>query len=87
MPFIVQRTKNHMVPVYLRIRQRGQKRRTIIKNIYGDAWLLAKQLKDFLQRLHPNEVIGMKLHEASGKIIIHGDHVSDVKLWLDRRRY
>lgn len=40
LPYFVARTKNHMVPVYLRLEEvRGIRKVTIIRHIEGDIWV------------------------------------------------
>ena len=79
MPFFIQRTKNHMLPVYLKISHRGMKRVTVIRKIHGDIYKLAEQLHKFLVNVNDKE-IGIKVVEVCGRIDIHGDHVNNVKL-------
>ncbi|KAJ8956566.1 hypothetical protein NQ317_012638 [Molorchus minor] len=51
-PYFIERTKNHMIPVYLKISQRGIRRETIVKKIQGDIWLLEKELRTFWSPKH-----------------------------------
>lgn len=40
LPYIVARTKNHMIPVYLHLEEvRGIRKVTIIRHIEGDIWV------------------------------------------------
>jgi len=44
-PFFVRRTKNHMVPVYLRLEAiRGERKITLVKHIEGDIWVKVTNL-------------------------------------------
>ncbi|KAK5643250.1 hypothetical protein RI129_007095 [Pyrocoelia pectoralis] len=83
-PYFIARTKNHMLPVYLCISQRGIRRITKIKNIQGDIWLLEKQLRDFIQ---PQDIrpIRSQVNEFAGYIRFHGDYVNAIKYWLMKR--
>lgn len=84
LPYFVQRTKNHMIPVYLKVLYNGTRRVTIIKRIQGDIWLLEKELQEFLkpQQLGP---VRLQVNEFAGFIRIHGDFVNAVKYWLMQR--
>lgn len=87
MLYVVERSRNHMLPVYLNVQERGEKKRTIIKNIHGDIWLLAKDIETFLRRVNSDKEIGIQINEMAGKIKVQGDHVNNIKLWLFRRNY
>lgn len=87
MPYVVERTRNHMLPVYLNIQGRGERKRTIIKNIHGDIGLLAKDIETFLRQVNSNKEIGIQINEMAGKIKVQGDHVNNIKLWLFKRNY
>lgn len=87
-PFFIERTKNHMLPIYLTIGQRGMKRTTVIKKIKGDIWLLHEQLVKFLDKnkptLHP---IRSQVNEFAGFIRVNGDFVNASKYWLEKQGY
>ncbi|XP_044253968.1 probable 39S ribosomal protein L49, mitochondrial [Tribolium madens] len=84
-PYFVARTRNHMMPVYLDIRQRGTARHTIIKKIQGDIWQLEKELRPFLEDLVKPKNLRLQVNEFAGKISINGDHVNAIKYWLGER--
>lgn len=85
-PYFIERTKNHMIPVYMDVKQRGMKRLTYIKKIKGDIWKLENELKEFLQK---NQVkpIRSQVNEFVGYICFHGDHVNAVKYWLMQKDF
>lgn len=83
-PYFVERTKNHMLPVYMKILQRGIRRLTYIRKIKGDIWLLGKEIREFLQK---DTIIPIRLqvNEFAGYICINGDHVNAVKYFLTKK--
>lgn len=83
-PYYVERTKNHMMPVYMRIQLRGQRRHTFVKKIKGDIWLLHAELKEFLQK-QQIAPIRSQVNEFAGFICIHGDHVNAIKYYLTKK--
>ncbi|XP_076250937.1 mitochondrial ribosomal protein L49 [Rhynchophorus ferrugineus] len=85
-PYFIKRTKNHMLPCYLHITQRGIKRTTLLKNIEGDIWLLEKELKEFLQP-QVFQILRSQVNEFVGYIRINGDHVNAVKYFLEQKGY
>lgn len=85
-PYFIERTKNHMLPVYLKLAQRGIRRHTYIKRIHGDIFLLEKELKGFLQK-ESFKPIRSQVHEFAGYIRINGDFVNACKYWLEKRNY
>lgn len=80
-PYFVTRTRNFMVPVYLRIDHRGLRRTTTIKNINGDIWALhhdvMQHIKSYMARNDRAQV-----NEATRQIIINGDYVNLMKEYL-----
>lgn len=85
-PYFVSRTKNYMMPIYLRITANKTRRETLVKKIEGDIWLLDKELHDFLQKdsLRP---IMSQVNEVGGYIYFRGDHVNAIKYYLQERGY
>ncbi|XP_025409747.1 probable 39S ribosomal protein L49, mitochondrial [Sipha flava] len=82
-PYFVHRTRNHMLPVYLKVSMRGTRRITQINNVDGDIWKLEEALKKYLQKVYGDKrIIATKVHEVCGHLCIHGDHVSRVNEWL-----
>lgn len=84
LPYFVERTKNHMVPVYLQILDRGIGRRTLIRRVEGDLYKLADELVDYLKTQPRNDyrVIGVKVEEIKRRISLRGDFVEYTKQFL-----
>ncbi|XP_018330204.1 probable 39S ribosomal protein L49, mitochondrial [Agrilus planipennis] len=83
--YFIQRTKNHMIPVYLKIGQHGIRKVTIIKNIKGDIWALEQELRDFLQKETPKP-LRSQVNEFAAYIRIYGDYVNAIKYWLTEKK-
>ncbi|XP_011264939.1 probable 39S ribosomal protein L49, mitochondrial isoform X1 [Camponotus floridanus] len=81
-PYFIQRTRNHMQPVYLGITHRGMRRLTTVKNIQGNIWELDHDIKIYLKkrlRVAPPS----QIHEFSGVIKYKGDYVNRIKDWMN----
>lgn len=85
-PYYVERTKNHMMPVYMQTSHRNTRRLTHVKKIKGDIWLLHNELKEFLQK-ESVVPIRSQVHEFAGKLCFHGDHVNAIKYYLTQKGY
>lgn len=84
LPYFVERTKNHMMPVYLKLSFRNIRRLTLVRKIKGDIWLLEKELREFLQK--DNYVpLRSQVNEFIGIITFHGDHVNAIKYYLTKK--
>lgn len=82
LPYFVRRTKNQMVPIYLKIQFRGMRRHTYIKNIEGDIW---KAESDFIQIIKErigNLPVYSQINEMNGLIRIKGDYVTLLQKYL-----
>ncbi|VEN59529.1 unnamed protein product [Callosobruchus maculatus] len=86
MPYFIERTKNHMIPVYLHRDMRGTRKTTYVRKIQGDIFKLHKELVEFLQKetIYP---IRSQVNEFTGIIRIAGDYVNAVKYWLEQRNF
>ncbi|XP_022217137.2 probable 39S ribosomal protein L49, mitochondrial [Drosophila obscura] len=73
--YFVARTKNHMVPVYLHTRFRGQRRITVVRRVQGDIWALEKDLRSVVEQARNGKLCATRVNELSGQIHIHGDYV------------
>ncbi|TDG40120.1 hypothetical protein AWZ03_013456 [Drosophila navojoa] len=73
--YFVARTKNHMLPVYLNTRFRGQRRLTIVRLIQGDIWALERDLRQVVEQSRNGKLCATRVNELSGQIHIHGDYV------------
>lgn len=85
-PYFVARTKNHMMPVYMAIKGRGERRLTYVKKIQGDIWLLEKELRDFLQKEQVRP-IRSQVNEFAGYLCFNGDHVNAIKYYLSQKNF
>lgn len=85
-PYFIQRTKNHMQPVYLKRSFRGMRRITYISKIQGDIWKLEKELKEYVEQ-QSGRSVGSRINELAGQIRFRGDYVSIVKRWLDAKGF
>ncbi|XP_058129022.1 large ribosomal subunit protein mL49 [Anopheles ziemanni] len=79
--YLVQRTKNHMLPVYLRRAYRGQRRITAVRHVEGDIWLLEAELRYLIEKQRNRPII-TRVNEMSGQIELKGDHVAFVEKFL-----
>ncbi|XP_076290717.1 mitochondrial ribosomal protein L49 [Lasioglossum baleicum] len=85
-PYYVQRSKNFMLPVYLRVYNRGLRKLTILKRIQGDIWALEAELKEHMQK-ETGKPIGMRINELVGIIKFRGDFVSLIRRWMDSKGF
>lgn len=85
-PYFVTRTRNYMVPVYLKIDHRGLRRTTTIKNITGDIWELyhdsMRHIKHYMACDERAQV-----NEFTRQIIINGDYVNLMKNFLIKKGF
>lgn len=86
-PYFIQRTRNHMLPVYLVITHRGARKITVVKKIQGDIWALERDLKTHVENDAPRHILPTQIHEFTGKIKIKGDYVSRIKEWMDMKGF
>lgn len=79
--YFVARTKNYMLPVYLRRTFRGQRITTAIRRIDGDIWLLEAELRYLIEN-KLNKPIITRVNEMNGQIELKGDFVTIVEQFL-----
>uniref|UniRef100_A0A131XGN5 Large ribosomal subunit protein mL49 n=1 Tax=Hyalomma excavatum TaxID=257692 RepID=A0A131XGN5_9ACAR len=79
--YFVPRTRNHMLPVYLRKEIRGPRFITQVKHVEGDVWALHNDLKEYLESLAGKEVLS-QVHELGSYVGYKGAYVEEVKEWL-----
>lgn len=79
--YMIHRTKNQMLPVYLEILFRGTKRTTNIRRIEGDIFAFEEELTNFLEDYLKRKFV-IRVNEYSGEIKIRGDYVNLVKHFL-----
>lgn len=80
-PYLIRRTKNDMIPVYLEITFRGTKRVTVIRRIEGDIFAFEEELTNFLEDYLKRKFV-IRVNEYSGEIKVRGDYVNLVKHFL-----
>lgn len=79
-PYYIQRTKNHAIPIYLKLSQRGIRKTTLVKKIEGDIWMMNEEIKSFLKQKN-NRYVETRVNEVSRVIEAKGDFVNDVIEW------
>ncbi|CAK9828645.1 Probable 39S ribosomal protein L49, mitochondrial [Anthophora retusa] len=85
-PYYIQRTKNYMQPVYLRLFYRGMRRITAIRRIQGDIWALESELTKYIEE-REQKPMGVRVNELVGEIRYRGDYVNLIKKWLDEKGF
>lgn len=79
-PYFIQRTKNHELPVYLRITFRGIRKISMVRKIEGDIWLMNDEIRKYLKQKN-NKYIETRVHEVAKFIETKGDYVQDLREW------
>ncbi|XP_055609234.1 probable 39S ribosomal protein L49, mitochondrial [Uranotaenia lowii] len=77
----VNRTKNFMLPVYLKRTFRGQRILTAVRRIEGDIWQLEAELRYLIEKKF-NKPIVTRINEMNGQIELKGDYVTIVEEYL-----
>lgn len=85
LPYFVERTKNHMFPVYVNATYRGQRRITTLKRVSGDIWQLEHELHAAIERRLGGKAIVTRVNEMNGQILFKGDFVTIVQEFLASR--
>lgn len=80
-PYFIERTKNFMLPVYLSITFRGQRRLTKLKNIEGDIWKMEADLHQLIEKRAGRRVYS-RINEMNRQIVFKGDYVTLVQKYL-----
>lgn len=80
-PYVVYRTKNNMMPIYLDVSNRGLRRLTVIKNVRGDLWQLERELKEYIEG-SIGKKITTRVNEVSGQVQFRGDYVLLLNDWF-----
>lgn len=78
--YLVARTKNHMIPVYLQTTHRGLRRVTLIRRIQGNMWNLEKEICEVVKST--GKRYAGRVNEMSGILRVHGDHVVTIRNFL-----
>lgn len=85
--YYVTRSRNHMIPVYLEVTFRGQRRVTVVKHVQGNIWQLEKELRDVVEKARNGKLCATRVNEMSGQVRIHGDYVDVVREYLKSKGY
>uniref|UniRef100_A0A224XYN9 Large ribosomal subunit protein mL49 n=1 Tax=Panstrongylus lignarius TaxID=156445 RepID=A0A224XYN9_9HEMI len=86
LPYYVRRSKNHMIPVYMKILNRGQRKLTFIRHICGDIWLFHEDIKKYIEDKCGKE-IGVKVDEVGCKLVIRGDYAYYATEWIKEKGF
>ncbi|XP_023241263.1 probable 39S ribosomal protein L49, mitochondrial [Centruroides sculpturatus] len=81
LPYFIARTRNHLLPVYVRVVPEGPHNITRVKNVRGDIWKLAQDLREYLQP-YSEFKIRMCVDEVTCRLEIRDNHVERIKEWL-----
>ncbi|CAB3375999.1 Hypothetical predicted protein [Cloeon dipterum] len=85
-PYFIGRSRNHQPSVYLKIKERGFQKFTIVKFITGDIWRLKEDLsKRIEERLGLKH--GIHVNEMYGKLVITGDVYNVVMEFYDEKGF
>lgn len=79
--YFIRRSRNHMLPVYLKIGFRGLRKVTLIRNIKGDIWKLNNELMDYIEYYMAKKERS-HVNEFTQQIKINGDYVNLIKDYL-----
>lgn len=88
LPYFVRRSRNHMLPVYLHIQQRGVYRYTCVKNVLGDLVEFEEDLKKYLtDRYDSKSIVATRRDEINCIVQIKGDYVIGSRQFLIERGF
>lgn len=82
LPYYIKRSKNHLLPVYLKVQFRGMRRRTYVKFIEGDIWQAEKDFVQAIQERIGKLPVFTQINEMNRQIIIKGDYVTLLQKFL-----
>lgn len=85
-PYFIKRTRNHMIPVFLQIGFRGQRKQTLVRNIKGDIWHCHQELMDYIKYYMAKDERS-RVNEFTQQIKIHGDYVNLIKDYLQSKGF
>lgn len=81
LPYFIARTKNFMVPVYMDVTFRGQRRTTKVRYIEGDIWKLEEDLRRLIEK-RTNKPCYSRINEMNRTIVFKGDFVTLIEKYL-----
>lgn len=83
LPYFVQRTRNHLLPVYRIIERNDESRpKTRVRNIEGDVWELEQEIRVHLEGKYQKRILS-SVNEVNGELHFAGDYVFDVVKLLE----
>lgn len=80
-PYFIERTKNHMIPVYIDRTFRGMRILTKLRRVEGDIWALESELKNIIETSTGKKII-TRVNEMNGQIEFKGDHLNLIHDYL-----
>jgi large subunit ribosomal protein L49 len=84
--YTINRTKNHMLPLYLCRTHRGQRRITKVRRVEGNIWALENDLRLLVEK-RLQKRINTRVNEMSGQIELRGDFVTIVEDYLKKKGF
>lgn len=81
LPYFIKRSRNYMVPVYLELSHRDQRRLSLVKNIEGDIWKLEQELHELIEK-RVKKTIYSRINEMNRQIVFKGDYVTLIQKYL-----
>lgn len=76
-----------MLPVYLKISDRGMRKITVVRRVEGDIWKLSDELAEYLKPLMYYSTIGVKVEELKRAIFLRGDYLEYTKRFLSDKGF
>lgn len=87
-PYFVERSRNHMLPVYLQIKQRGVFRYTHVKKVFGDLAKFEEDLQKFLtKRYKSKSKVATRRDEINCTVEVKGDYVIGCREFLSQKGF
>ncbi|XP_033733852.1 39S ribosomal protein L49, mitochondrial-like [Pecten maximus] len=77
----IRRTKNHMLPVYLIVKNGGTDRVTSIKKIEGNIWLFDEDLRNALEKMLDKRIL-TQINEVTRTVKLKGNYMREVGEFL-----
>ncbi|XP_054720349.1 39S ribosomal protein L49, mitochondrial-like [Uloborus diversus] len=81
LPYFVERTRNHMLPVYERHISVYEILVTRVRRVHGDIWVFEHDLKSYLEE-RLGEEVESNVNEISCYVNFRGRHSELIKEWL-----
>ncbi|KAG8192603.1 hypothetical protein JTE90_017170 [Oedothorax gibbosus] len=81
LPYFVERSKNHMLPVYENRVYKDRVLVTQVDTVKGDIWVFEQDLKQFLQK-ELGKKVETHVNEIACFVNVKGSHVELIKGWL-----